>query len=73
MVFVKLAAFFIICFVLQYGLLDVHFREPEFGVTLSVIPALAFVMVSGVYFIRKEHRALMVFVIVSISKKKRNN
>jgi hypothetical protein len=63
-VFVKLDAFFIICFVLHYGLIDVHFIEPEFGVTMSVIPALTIVMVLGVYFVRREYKLPMVFVIV---------
>lgn len=63
-VFVKIDAFFIICFVLHYGLVDVHFIEPEFGVTMSVIPALTIVMVLGVYFVRREYKPPMAFVIV---------
>lgn len=65
MVFVKLDGFFIICFVLQYGLVDVHFIEPEFGLTMSIIPALTIVMVLGVYIVRREHKALMMVVVVS--------
>ncbi|KAJ5667135.1 hypothetical protein N7507_002999 [Penicillium longicatenatum] len=63
-VLVKLDAFFIICFVLQYGLIDVHFVEPEFGLTMSIIPTLTLIMVFGVYFVRKEHKPLMLFVII---------
>lgn len=65
MVFVKIDAFFIICFVLQYGLVDVHFIEPEFGVTMSIIPCLGLVMVLGVHFIRMEYKILTIFMIVS--------
>lgn len=61
----KLDAFFIICFVLQYGLIDVHFIEPEFGLTMSIIPALTILMVLGVYFVRKEQKLLMILVVVS--------
>ncbi|KAJ5462138.1 hypothetical protein N7530_010343 [Penicillium desertorum] len=63
-VFVKLGAFFIVCFVLQYGLIDVHFIEPEFGLTMSIPPALTVVIVLGVYFIRREHKPLMILAIV---------
>ncbi|KAJ5430443.1 hypothetical protein N7491_007459 [Penicillium cf. griseofulvum] len=63
-VFVKLGAFFVVCFVLHYGLIDVHFMEPEFGLTMSIPPALTVVIVLGVYFIRREHKPLMVLVII---------
>ncbi|OQE13568.1 hypothetical protein PENFLA_c046G09756 [Penicillium flavigenum] len=63
-VFVKLGAFFIVCFILQYGLIDVHFIEPEFGLTMSIPPALTVVIVLGVYFIRREHKPLMILAVV---------
>ncbi|GFF24191.1 UPF0658 Golgi apparatus membrane protein C23H3.04 [Aspergillus udagawae] len=64
-VFVKLSAFFIICFVLQYGLIHAHFvLGPEFGLTMSIPPALTFVMILGVCIVRKEHKPLMILVIV---------
>jgi hypothetical protein len=67
-VFVKLSAFFIICFVLQYGLIHAHFvLGPEFGLTMSIPPALTFVMILGVCIVRKEHKPLMISVIVSNS------
>ncbi|KAJ9490821.1 hypothetical protein VN97_g2455 [Penicillium thymicola] len=63
-VFVKLGAFFVVCFVLHYGLIDVHFIEPEFGLTMSIPPALTVVIVLGVYIIRREHKPLMTLVII---------
>lgn len=56
-----------ICFVLQYGLIDVHFKEPEFGLTMSIPPALTIGIILGVYFVRKEHKPLMLLAIVSDS------
>ncbi|CAG8359108.1 unnamed protein product [Penicillium salamii] len=63
-VFVKLDAFFVICFILQYGLIDVHFIEPEFGLTMSIPPALVLILIMGIYIVRKEHKPLMLLVIV---------
>ncbi|CAP79876.1 hypothetical protein E8E15_002206 [Penicillium rubens] len=63
-VLVKLGAFFVLCFVLHYGLIDVHFIEPEFGLTMSIPPALTIAIVLGVYFIRREHKPLMILAIV---------
>lgn len=65
MVLVKLDAFFVICFILEYGLIDVHFIEPEFGLTMSIPPVLTLILIMGVYIIRKEHKPLMLLVIVS--------
>ncbi|KAJ5498589.1 hypothetical protein N7453_007640 [Penicillium expansum] len=62
-VLVKLDAFFVICFILEYGLIDVHFIEPEFGLTMSIPPVLTLILIMGVYIIRKEHKPLMLLVI----------
>ncbi|CAG8030853.1 unnamed protein product [Penicillium salamii] len=64
LVLVKVAVFFIICFVLQYGLVDVHFEEPEFGLTMALLPATLLLMILGVYVVRFERKWPMGFVIV---------
>lgn len=64
LVLVKVAVFFIICFVLQYGLVDVHFEEPEFGLTMALLPATLLLMILGVYVVRFERKRPMGFVIV---------
>ncbi|CAG8147857.1 unnamed protein product [Penicillium olsonii] len=63
LVLVKVAAFFIICFVLQYGLVDVHYEEPEFGLTMALMPATFLLMILGVYVVRFERKWPMGFVI----------
>ena len=63
----KLDFYFIAGFITQYDLVDVHFKEPEFSLTIALIPASLIVMLAGVYFVRKEYRALTVFITVSNS------
>lgn len=61
----KFTPFFIVAFVLVYGLIDVHFKEPEFSLTIAIIPA-AFIHVGlAVYFVRNENTIGTIIVLVS--------
>ncbi|KAH8429131.1 uncharacterized protein LDX57_006801 [Aspergillus melleus] len=63
-VLLKVDFYFIIGFILQYNLIDVHFDEPEYSLTMAIIPATLMVMFSGLYFVRSERKIAMICVIV---------
>lgn len=67
LVLIKLDFYFITCFVIQYDLIDVHFKEPEFGLTLALLPASLLMMILAVWFVRREWKIAMVLVVVSQS------
>jgi hypothetical protein len=50
---------------MTYGLVNVHFIQPEFGLTMALIPALAILMVMTVLFTRSENTIGAVIAIVS--------
>lgn len=52
-------------FIILYDLVDVHFEEPEYSLTLALIPAALLVMTVGTYFVRREHRIPTVIIAVS--------
>lgn len=64
LVLIKLNLFFLVAFIVQYDLIDVHFEEPEYALTLALIPAVLLVMILGIWFVRKEYKYAMVAVIV---------
>ncbi|KAI9045970.1 uncharacterized protein KD926_005914 [Aspergillus affinis] len=63
-VLLKVDFYFIIGFILQYNLIDVHFDEPEYSLTMALIPATLIVMFSGLYFVRSERKIAMICVTV---------
>lgn len=54
LVLIKLDFFFLVGFIVQYNLIDVHFEEPEYSLTMAIIPAAFIVMVLGIYFVQHE-------------------
>ncbi|KAL4796720.1 hypothetical protein BDV19DRAFT_75842 [Aspergillus venezuelensis] len=54
LVLIKLDFFFLVAFIVQYGLIDVHFQEPEYSLTMAIIPAAFIVMVLGIYVVKNE-------------------
>lgn len=54
LVLIKLDFFFLIGFIVQYNLIDVHFEEPEYSLTMAIIPAAFIVMILGIYFVQHE-------------------
>lgn len=71
LVMMKLAFYFLVSFVIIYDFIAVHYRQPEFAITLAIIP-LALIQVSlSAYFTRVENRVGMVVTIVCFSTKQR--
>ncbi|KAK5807330.1 hypothetical protein VI817_001588 [Penicillium citrinum] len=64
LVLTKLNFFFSIGFIIQYNLIDVHFEEPEYSLTMALIPVVFFVMVLGIWFVRKEWKWAMIGIII---------
>ncbi|OJJ76053.1 hypothetical protein ASPBRDRAFT_51724 [Aspergillus brasiliensis CBS 101740] len=64
LVLVKFDFFFLVGFIIQYDLIDVHFLEPEYSLTLALIPAAMLVMTLGAYFVRREYRIPTVIIAV---------
>ncbi|RAH60374.1 hypothetical protein BO85DRAFT_485517 [Aspergillus piperis CBS 112811] len=56
LVLIKFDFFFLVGFIIQYDLIGVHFKEPEYSLTLALIPAALLVMTMGTYFVRREYR-----------------
>jgi len=65
LVLLKFTPFFIICFIIVYCIIDVHYVEPEFSLTLAIIPAILIHVGLAVYFVRHETRIGMAVVLVS--------
>jgi uncharacterized membrane protein YGL010W len=66
LVIIKFTPFFIIAFILLYDLIDVHYVEPEFSLTIAIIPAALIHVALAVYFVRIETRIGMLLVLVSL-------
>lgn len=64
----KLEAYFVIAFVVVYGLIDVHYELPEFPLTIAVIPILFIQMGMSIYFIKHENKLGALAAIVSPSR-----
>ncbi|EMD92149.1 hypothetical protein COCC4DRAFT_131127 [Bipolaris maydis ATCC 48331] len=54
LVFLKYTPYFVFAFLLIYGLIDVHYVEPEFSLTMAIIPATLLHLALAVYFVRHE-------------------
>jgi hypothetical protein len=67
LVLIKLDFYFIAVFVVQYGLIDVHFEEPEFALTMALLPASFLMMALAFWCVLRERKIGMIMVIVSQS------
>ena len=63
----KISLFFVILFVVVYGFLNVHYEEPEFGLTMVILPIAVIHAGLAAYCVTNEHKKGMFVVIVSIS------
>lgn len=52
---IRVEPYFLIAFVITYGLVNVHFIQPEFGLTMALIPALGIQAVMTIVFTRSEN------------------
>ena len=64
LVLVRIQPYFLIAFCITYGLINVHFVQPEFSLTMAIIPASAIVVLMTVIFVRSENTFGAVAVIV---------
>ncbi|KAE8152084.1 hypothetical protein BDV25DRAFT_170857 [Aspergillus avenaceus] len=63
-VLIKFDFFFLVGFIVQYDLVDVHFIEPEYSLTMALIPVALCVMLFGIYCVKSELKLGMLLVIV---------
>ncbi|KAJ4294407.1 hypothetical protein N0V90_008097 [Kalmusia sp. IMI 367209] len=64
LVILKFTPFFIISFILIYDIIDVHYINPEFSLTMAIIPAALIHVGLAVYFVRIETRIGMIVVLL---------
>ncbi|KAF9698737.1 hypothetical protein EKO04_003296 [Ascochyta lentis] len=64
LVVIKLEVYFLIAFVVVYGLVDVHFEIPEFPLTIAIIPLLWIQVAMTIYFTKREHNLGAIAAIV---------
>lgn len=67
----KFTPFFIITFIIVYDIIDVHYVQPEFGLTLAIIPGALIHVAIAVFSVRHENWFGMIFVIVSLASHSR--
>ncbi|CRL24471.1 unnamed protein product [Penicillium camemberti] len=63
-VLIKLIFFFLTGFILQYNLIDVHFDEPEYSLTMALIPAAFIMIMLGIYFVKHEKTYPMIPILL---------
>ncbi|EOA84372.1 uncharacterized protein SETTUDRAFT_21723 [Exserohilum turcica Et28A] len=63
LVTLKYTPYFIFSFIIIYGIIDVHYREPEFSLTMAIIPATLIHLGLAVYFVRHEKRFAMFLIL----------
>ncbi|KAF5858761.1 hypothetical protein ETB97_003815 [Aspergillus alliaceus] len=64
LVLAKYVFFFLVAFIVEYSLVDVHFDEPEYSLTMALIPASFMALALGIYCVKKELKWAMVFIII---------
>ena len=65
LVLLKYTPYFVFAFIIIYAFIDVHYHEPEFSLTLAIIPATLVHLAFAVYFVRHEKRFGMAIILVS--------
>ncbi|KAJ5512910.1 hypothetical protein N7463_002462 [Penicillium fimorum] len=63
LVLIKLLFYFLLGFIIQYNLVYVHFREPEYTLTMLLIPVAFITMLLGIWVVQHE-RIIGVVVII---------
>lgn len=67
LVILKFTPFFLIAFIVTYDLVDVHYEEPEFSLTMAIIPIALIHVGLAVYVVRREATLAMVAILVRYS------
>ncbi|CDM35657.1 hypothetical protein DTO013E5_6463 [Penicillium roqueforti] len=63
LVLIKLLFYFLLGFIIQYNLVYVHFKEPEYTLTMFLIPASFIVMLLGIWLVQHERTIGVVGII----------
>ncbi|KAH7060447.1 hypothetical protein B0J12DRAFT_695823 [Macrophomina phaseolina] len=64
LVLMKLAFYFVVSFVIIYGFVNVHYEQPEFALTMAIIPVAMLQVILSTFFIRRENRVGMIAAIL---------
>ncbi|KAF2143971.1 uncharacterized protein K452DRAFT_223966 [Aplosporella prunicola CBS 121167] len=64
LVLLKLVLYFFLSFVISYNLIDVHFSQPEYSLTMVLIPTSLLVLGFSVYYTRIENKLGMTVTMV---------
>lgn len=65
LVLIKLLFYFLLGFIIQYNLVYVHFAEPEYTLTMLLIPVAFIIMLLGIWVVQHERTIGVVGIIVS--------
>lgn len=60
----KLDAYFVVAFIIVYGLVDVHYEMPEFPLTIAVIPVICIQIAMTIVFTKRENKMGAIAAIV---------
>ncbi|CAG5159161.1 uncharacterized protein ALTATR162_LOCUS5444 [Alternaria atra] len=64
LVLLKITPYFVFAFIFIYDFIDVHYKEPEFSLTLSILPVTLIHVAIAVYCVRHERPIGMAFVLL---------
>ncbi|KAJ5603330.1 hypothetical protein N7537_006286 [Penicillium hordei] len=64
LVLIKLLFYFLLGFIIQYNLVYIHFREPEYTLTMLLIPVAFIVMLLGIWVVQHERTIGVVAIII---------
>ncbi|KAI9150672.1 IQ calmodulin-binding motif [Paramyrothecium foliicola] len=63
LVFLKISPLFTTMFVINYGFVTVHYKQPDFALTMAILPTLLIHAALATYWARTEHKFGMIVVI----------
>ncbi|KAF4300859.1 hypothetical protein GTA08_BOTSDO10826 [Botryosphaeria dothidea] len=55
LVLMKLSFYFVVSFVIIYGFVNVHYEQPEFALTMAIIPVAMLQIILSAFFTRREN------------------
>ncbi|KAB2574088.1 hypothetical protein BFW01_g1419 [Lasiodiplodia theobromae] len=64
LVLMKLSFYFLVSFVIIYGFVDVHYEQPEFALTMAIIPVAMLQILLSAFAARHENRFFMLISIL---------
>jgi hypothetical protein len=60
LVLLKLEVYFFVAFVIEYGIINVHYEIPEFPLTMALIPLLLVQVALTIYSIKRENKMIAI-------------